>query len=165
MLHVNQDTIHDVCEPIKHTLEAGRYTVVAQTHLSTPSNVRMTVLCKTATDPSPPHPGGNHAAPDANAGSNETPADKKGKEETGIEILVAGGILAAIIGGLCVLCVMKRATGSTFARKRQGDLDAHLDSGLDDDFGYGSAQAGAGASGFSTQSIQSISTGRHTFAE
>lgn len=154
--HVN----NGVCQPIKAVLQAGRYTLVAQTHMSRPSNVRMTVLCKAAPD-------GNNAAPDKTP-TDKIPAETPKEEDTAIEVLVAGGVVA-VVGGLCVLCVMKRASGATFARKRQDDLDAHLDSGLDDDFGYGSAQAGAQgqgqAGGFSTQSIQSISTGRHTFAE
>lgn len=148
----------EVCghyDPIKGTLAAGRYTVVAETALRRTSRVQLTTFCKEPTDgplnPRPPQKPAAHA----NMGNNKSVI--KGNHKSMLPGALLGCFLVAVLVGLCYLCVMKRANGSlNDASKRRRDLDAQLDNGLDADFDEPR---------FSTQHVHSVSGTRHSARE
>ena len=146
-------------DPVKATLAAGRYTVVAETVLRRTSRVKLTALCREPTEGplNPPLNPPTPQKPAAHANMGKDNADIKGNHKSMLPALSGCLVAVAVLVGLCYLCVMKRANGSlNDVSKRRRDLDAHLDTGLDADFDEPR---------FSTQHVHSISGTRHSFAE
>ena len=101
------------------------------------------------------HPPGTHST--TAGGDTHSDVDGAGDDDAPIEWIGGLVVVGGIVGGCCVLCVMKQANGTLAVSKRRQDLDAQLDRGLDSDFGSEAR--------FSTQSVQSIGSGGHSYAE
>lgn len=147
---------------ITGALAAGNYTIVADTALSRESPVSLTTFCREPTGPvlnprqqGRDHPPGTHST--TAGGDTHSDVDGAGGDDAPIEWIGGLVVLGGIVGGCCVLCVMKQANGTLAVSKRRQDLDAQLDRGLDSDFGSEAR--------FSTQSVQSIGSGGHSYAE
>ena len=148
--------------PLKATLEAGNYTVVATTPVHRETQVRLTTMCREPTEPVLNPRSSSVEKPTVHHGDPELGSDvnKPNKSTTRPRWVLPTVLVVVVVVGLLVslgyLCVMKRANGSLVASKRRRDLDEQLDSGLDADFD---------GLRFSTQNVQSISENRQSYAE
>ncbi len=147
-------------DPLKGTLEAGKYTVVATIPLRRTSQVKLTTFCR---EPSEPvlNPNMDKAAAHTGLGGDGKNPSPQGNSRSPRPweswwALPVGVCAAGLLVALSYLCVMKRANGSLAVSKRRRDLDEQLDSGLDADFDEPR---------FSTQNVQSISGTRQSYAE